>query len=162
MSSPTVIVITNAQLLLGDTSADVIPPTGTGSGENFSCQVTDAAINATPNLQKVPATFCVAESQVPAATGYELAITWLQDWTAAAGGLSMYAFDNDTLAKYFSLCLVGTADPIASGQVRIVAGAFGGTAATPLTAQAVWPVIGKPTISASALAVASAAPEYAA
>src|SRR5262245_50430884 len=99
MAAPTVIMITNAKLMLGDTAGDVNPP-GTGTGKAFECQVTSAAINANPNLQTVPATFCAPESQAPAATGWELAVTWLQDWTASAAGpapsLSQYAFTNDT------------------------------------------------------------------
>lgn len=152
MADPTVIVITNATLKLADDAATI----GTG-GEDFSCQVTSAAINANANLQTVPATFCAGESQAPAATGYELAITWLQDWTASGGGLSMYAFDNDTLTKAFSLTLVGATEPIATGSLRIVAGSFGGDAATPLTATQTWPIIGKPSITAPAIAVASSA-----
>lgn len=147
MAAATVIIVGNAKLVLGDALADVSPP-GTGTGKAFECQVTSAAINAVPNLQTVPATFCAGETQAPAPTGWELAITWLQDWTAAAGaGLSFYAFDNDTLTKYFSLTLIGSTAPIATGQVRIVAGSYGGDAATPLVASAVWPCLAKPAIS---------------
>ena len=142
MSAPTVITITNGKLTLADTQADLV-----AGGESFECQVTEASINATPNLQTVPATFCEPESQAPAATGYELAITWLQDWTLAAGGLSMYAFENDTKTKWFSLTLEGANDPVATGQVRLVAGSFGGPAGTPLTATATWPLAGKPNIT---------------
>jgi len=145
MAAPTVIVITDATLMLGDTAPDVVP--GTGTGEDFSCQVTSASVNSVPNLSDVPATFCAPASQAPAATGYELAVTWLQDWTASGGGLSQYAFDNDTEQKFFSLTLVGTTAPIIQGELRLVAGAFGGDAGTPLTTDAVWPVIGKPTIT---------------
>src|SRR5262245_1287439 len=99
MADPTVIIITDATLKLGDSETEV----GTGgTGVGFECQTTSAAINATPNLQTVPATFCSPASQAPAATGFELAVTWLQDWTAPGGGLSKYAFDNDTLTKWFS------------------------------------------------------------
>lgn len=159
MPNPTVIVITNAKFLLGDAAADVDPP-GTGTGKAFECQISSAAINATPNMQTVPATFCSPESQAPAATGFELALTWLQDWTASSAGvpgsLSAYALANDTLTKYFSLTLVGTAAPIATGQCRVVAGAYGGDAGTPLTATAVWPLVGKPTISEPTMAQAAA------
>jgi hypothetical protein len=152
MANPTVITIVDAQLVLSDTAITGPPFTG---GDDFSCQVTSAAINSTPNLQDVPATFCAGASQAPAATGYELAVSWLQDWTASTGGLSMYAFDNDTLTKYFALTLDTTSTPIATGELRIVPGAFGGDAGTPLLADAVWPIIGKPAISAPALAAAA-------
>lgn len=154
MPASTVIIITDAHLLLGDTAADVVP--GTGTGDAFECQLTQASINANPNLQTVPATFCNAESQAPAATGFELAITWLQDWTVA-DGLSFYAFTNDTLEKYFSLTLNDSTTPVATGQVRIVAGAYGGEAATPLTADAVWPCVAKPTITPPAATLAAQA-----
>jgi hypothetical protein len=144
MADPTVIVIANATLKLGDDDT-------LATSEDFSCQVSSAAINSTPNLQSVPATFCAAASQAPAATGYELAITWLQDWTAPGGGLSFYAYENDTLTKYFSLTLNDQTEPIATGQVRIVAGSFGGDAATPLTSAVVWPCVGKPVITPPAV-----------
>ena len=144
MTAPAVIVITNAHLMLGDTAADVVP--GTGTGDAFECQVTSAAINANANLQTVPATFCAAESQAPAASGWELALTWLQDWTVA-DGLSFFAFANDTLSKYFSLTLNDETTPVATGQVRIVAGAYGGDAATPLVATQNWPLVAKPDIT---------------
>lgn len=154
MAGPAVIVITNAKLMLGDTAADVTP--GTGTGDAFECQVTSAAINANANLQTVPATFCNAESQAPAATGWELALTWLQDWTVA-DGLSFYAFANDTLQKFFSLTLNDQTTPVATGEVRIVAGAYGGDAATPLTATSTWPLVAKPTITPPAASFASTA-----
>ena len=145
MTAPVVIVITNGTLTLADTEA------GLSAGEGFECQVSEAAINATPNLQTVPATFCEPESQSPAATGYELAITWLQDWTAEGGGLSNYAFVNDATTKWFELTLDGGTEPIATGQVRLVAGSFGGAAGTPLTATATWPLASKPTITVPAV-----------
>jgi hypothetical protein len=142
MSAPTVIVITNGTLTLADTEVDLAT-----SLNDFECQVSEAAINATPNLQTVPATFCEPESQSPAATGYELAITWLQDWTVPGGGLSNYAFINDAQTKWFQLTLDGAVAPIAKGQVRLVAGSFGGAAGTPLTATATWPLASKPVIT---------------
>lgn len=143
MSAPTVIVITEGVLKLADDAA------GLTTGEAFECQTTSAAINATPNLQPVPATFCEPASQAVAATGFELAITWLQDWTASGGGLSLYAFENDTATKAFSLALTADAAPIATGEVRIVAGSYGGDAGTPLVTSVVWPLVAKPSITAA-------------
>lgn len=142
MPAPTVITITNGLVKFADDEASL------ATGEAFECQVTEASINATPNLQTVPATWCSPESQSPAATGFELAITWLQDWTAADGGLSMYAFENDTKTKWFSMQLdVDDDTTVATGQVRVVAGSYGGAAGTPLTATATWPLAAKPTIT---------------
>ena len=144
MTAPTIIIITEGELALADSEEDL------ALGEyDFQCQVTEAAINATPNLQTVPATFCEPESQSPAATGFELAVTWLQDWTAPGGGLSKYAFDNDTLTKWFSLKL-DTGETVATGQTRIVAGAFGGAAGTPLSTSTTWPLASKPNITTPA------------
>lgn len=151
MADPTVIVITQGTLKLADDQA------GLTTGEAFECQTTSAAINATPNLQQVPATFCAPASQIPAATGYELAITWLQDWTAPGGGLSFYAYENDTQLKWFSLTLDGATAPIATGTVRIVAGSYGGDAGTPLVTSVTWPLPNKPTITAPAGGAALAA-----
>jgi hypothetical protein len=142
MPAPTVITITDGVLKLADTEA------GLTTGEAYECQVTEASINASPNLQTVPATWCAPESQSPAATGFELAITWLQDWTAPGGGLSMYAFTNDTQTKWFSMQLdADVATTVATGETRLVAGSYGGPAGTPLTATATWPLAGKPTIT---------------
>jgi hypothetical protein len=142
MSAPTVITITDGVVKFADDEA------GLTTGEAFECQVTEASINATPNLQTVPATWCAPESQAPAATGFELAITWLQDWTAPDGGLSMWAFTNDTNTKWFSMQLdKDDASTVATGQVRVVAGSYGGAAGTPLTATATWPLAAKPTIT---------------
>jgi hypothetical protein len=154
MADPTVIIITNAILKLGDTLADV---GDTGTGVAYECQTTSAAINATPNLQTVPATFCAPASQAPAATGFELAITWLQDWTVPGGGLSKYAFDHDTESKYFSLSLDSDSEPLATGQVRVVAGSYGGDAGVPLTATSTWPCVNKPTIEVAADTVSASA-----
>lgn len=146
MADPTVIVVTNGKLLLADDEA------GLATGVGYECQVSSAAINATPNLQQVPATFCAPASQAPAATGYELALTWLQDWTAPGGGLSGYAFLNDTLTKWFSLTLNDQTEPIATGSVRVVAGSYGGDAGVPLSSSTVWPLVNKPDITVPAAA----------
>jgi len=151
MSAPTVILITDGSLKLADTEA------GLDLGEAFECQVTEARIDVTPNLTTVPATFCAGESQAPAASGWVLAVAWLQDWTAPGGGLSGYAFTNDTVEKWFELKLdKDDTDAVATGQVRLVAGAYGGPAGTPLPASAEWPLAAKPDIPLPAPAVAAA------
>jgi hypothetical protein len=144
----TVIVITEAHLKIADSEA------GLSAAPDFQCQVTSAAITAVPNTQEVPATFCEAASSVPAATGWQLDLAWLQDWTVASG-LSEYAFDNDALPKWFSLSLSDAATPLVVGQAYVVAGAYGGDAGTPLAATATWPLLGKPTLTPTAAAVAA-------
>jgi hypothetical protein len=152
-----VLTITTAHLKLGDTSATVAQPAGTAP--DFACQVTNAAINSVPNMNTVPASFCAAASSAPGATGWELAITWLQDWdlipatATVVGSLSEYAFRYDAQAKWFSLSLTAAAPPLVVGQCYIVAGAYGGEAGTPLTADAVWPLLAKPTLTVGVSAV---------
>ena len=151
MAAPTVIVITDGSLKLADDEA------GLTLGESFECQVTEASINAVPNLETVPATFCAAETQAPSATGWTLAVSWLQDWTAPGGGLSGYTFTNDTAEKWFELKLdKDDLTPVATGQVRLVAGAFGGAAGIPLPATAEWPCSAKPDITMAAPVMADA------
>src|SRR5262245_57287849 len=99
MAAPTVIVVTNGSRKLADDAA------GLATGDAYECQVTSAAITSSPNLQTVPATFCAPETQTPAATGYTLDVSWLQDWTAPGGGLSFYAYEHDTEEKWFELKL---------------------------------------------------------
>jgi len=156
MADPTVIIVTDGTLMLADDEASL------ATGDAYECQVTSAAINATPNLQEVPATFCAPSSQAPAATGFELALTWLQDWTAPGGGLSYYAYLNDTLTKAFSLTLAGAVEPIATGSVRVVAGSYGGDAGTPLVTSTTWPCVNKPDITVPAALPLAAEPEPAA
>lgn len=152
--SRTVIQLNGATLKLADTSVALAT-----AQDVYSCQVTSAAINANSNSQTVPATFCEGESDMPAPTGFELALSWLQDWTDSAGGLSGYAFENDTLPKWFELSLDGGATVVASGQAYVVAGAFGGDAGTPLVTDAVWPLLAKPTITMPAVMAAGARTE---
>lgn len=147
-----VITITNAHLKIGDTATLTTSP-------DFACQVSSAAINAVPKLTTVPATFCAGESQSPGLTGWELVLTWLQDWDlvpaspTAVGSLSKYAFDNDAVMKFFSLSVSNAAAPLATGQCYVVAGSYGGEAGVPLTATATWPLLAKPGITAGVQAV---------
>lgn len=149
----TVIVITDATVKFADDEASL------ATAPDFKCQVVSAAINANPNLQTVPATFCAGETQVPGKTGFELALNWLQDWTAPGGGLSFYAYENDALEKYFSLSLNTDTEPLATGVCRVVSGAYGGDAGSPLQTTATWPCIGKPEIVVPAAAPLAAAAE---
>lgn len=149
--SRTVIVITNANLKIAATQG------GLATAPDFQCQISSAAVNANANTQTVPATFCAGESQAPGQTGWELALTWLQDWTLVdvpvgpppVLGLSKYAFDNDTKLVWFSLSVNTMTTPVCTGQAYVVAGSFGGDAGVPLTASAVWPLLAKPTITAA-------------
>lgn len=115
----------------------------------FSCQITDGALNASPNVtdETIPATWCQPEQTVPQVgeTSYTLDLTFLQDPQVAAG-LSRFLFENDAEEAWFFVGLDGDDPPKATGKVRLVAGTFGGPARTTLTATVSLPVVGKPSI----------------
>ena len=139
MAGPNTITIVKGQLRFA-----VSDDAGGGTGLlDANCQTTSAAVNATPNLQTVPATFCSPESQSPAATGWELAVTLLQDWEDP-DGICWYVFDHDTELADWELALSDDQDAIMHGQCRLVAASFGGDAGTVLTSQVTWPCTQKP------------------
>ena len=118
---------------------------------SWSCQVTSAALTASPNANDVtvPATFCQASSIVPqpGVTSYSLDGEFLQDPNVMTG-LSRYLFENDTEEAYFFLGLDGSTNPPkAIGRVRLVAGNFGGPARENLTASLALPLSRKPDIA---------------
>jgi len=122
---------------------------GLTAGTAYECQLTQAIINAIPNFTTIPATACAPATQSPGKTGWELAIDWLQDWTASLGGLSGFAYTNDTLAMWYELVVdTGTPTVKATGQVYLVSGSYGGPIGTgdALAASAVWPCLDKPVI----------------
>lgn len=138
--SQTVMVIKDCSVKFAAVEADLAT-----TAPDFTCQVTSLAITANPNLQTVPATFCQAESQAPAATGWQMDLTWLQDWSVATNGMSEFMFDNDAVKMFFE---VTPNDPEAvgmTGECWIVAGNYLGDAGTPLTASATFPLLAKPT-----------------
>jgi hypothetical protein len=149
MSGPVVLNIKDAtvQFALTETAVTTAP--------DFTCQVTSAAIKANPKLQTVPATFCAAESQSPSASGWQLDLTWLQDW-GATDSMSQFMFDNDTALMFFSIVPVDPAAPAATGQCYVVAGDYLGAAGTVLTATATCPLPVKPTITGAGTLVAEA------
>lgn len=136
----TVLVIKDASVQFADTSAAL------AAAPDFTCQVVSAAVNASPNLQTVPATFCGPESQAPSATSWAIDLNVLQDWGAiGSAGISEYLFDNDAKRKWF---LIQPYDPSVmgmTGECWLVAGSYLGDAGTPLQASVSFPCIAKPT-----------------
>jgi len=121
----------------------------TAAGNDFSCQVTTGALNASPNTtdDTTPATFCqpeVTETTV-GVTSFTLDATILQDPNISVGA-SAYAFEHDTKEVFWMLGLDGVNPPKAIGRARMVAGAFGGDARVTLTADLSLPVTRKPDI----------------
>jgi hypothetical protein len=140
----TAIIVTNAVVKFGPTASAVA----------YECQVTSAAINATPNLITVPATGCAPETQQPAATSWALALTYLQDWGNAAS-LSQYLFDNDTMEAEFEIHIASDPVPMATGVVRVVAGSYGGDFSQPLTSTVTMPCQEKPVIGTGVVLAAA-------
>jgi hypothetical protein len=145
-----VIVVTDATVRFGDVA----------TGTDYKCQTTNAELQATANLQTVPATGCQPETQVPAASSYVLHLEALQDWGATPDSLSQYLFDSETTEVDFSVSLDASdvAMPMASGKVRLVAGSYGGAFGTPLLLTVDLPVQGKPTIGPAATVLADREP----
>lgn len=141
----TALVLNNPIFKLADSEA------GLTAGTAYECQLTSAAITPQPQMNTIPPTGCAPATQSPGRTQWQLDMAWLQDWSAAAGGLSGYAYTNDTLPKWFSLALdsVGAPTVIATGQTYVVAGAYGGTFGdgSAAAATATWPCLDKPDIT---------------
>jgi hypothetical protein len=104
-------------------------------------------VTPTANNVDVPATFCVGASQTASPSSFSLDLTLLQDW-GAVDSASQYLFDHDAEVVDFTLegISVTGATVTVTGQVTVVAGALGGEAGTPLTADVSLPILGKPTI----------------
>jgi hypothetical protein len=149
----TVIVLNNPVLKLADTEA------GLTTGDAYECQITEAKVVATANLNTIPSTGCAPASQSPGKTSYALQLTWLQDWNL--DGLSQYAFANDTQPKWFEFTLdsVGAPTTKMTGQAYVVAGSYGGvfgdgSAAT--SDQQTWPCLDKPAVTVPVATAAAA------
>jgi hypothetical protein len=168
VAAASIINIKDCSVIFADDEAGLTATTPAPT--DFKCQVNSAEIQAQPKLQTVPATFCNPESQMPSATGWQLVITFLQDW-GATESLSQYLFDNDAELKWFMLSPTDvTLDdvPSATGQCWIVAGQYLGAAGAPVNATSTMPVPAKPTIapavgllSAQSEAVEDTDPAYA-
>jgi hypothetical protein len=133
-------------------------PVDPASLTDYSCQVVEARITATPNTTDVPATFCEAASKINVPSSFDLELQGLQDWGDSAG-LSQYLFDNDATQQAFALYIDQTTNPEATGIVSIAAGDFGGVAGEVLVLKLTLPILGKPTIVSTLVAAAEAQPE---
>jgi len=142
--SRTAIIMNNPTFKLATTQA------GLSAGTAYECQLTQAVINALPNFTTIPATSCAPATQSPGKTGWELQVDWLQDWSASLGGLSGFAYTNDTKPMWFEL-IADPATPAvkATGQVYLVSGSYGGPIGTgdAIAATATWPCLDKPVIA---------------
>ncbi len=118
-------------------------------GEGWVCQVTSAALTASPSTTTttVPATFCGPARDVPTPgeTSFSVDASFLQDPQIRAG-LSSFLYVNDTAEAYFLLGLDGDNPPKAAGRVRLGAGNFGGGARTNLTSDVSFGCLRRPDI----------------
>lgn len=85
----------------------------------------------------------VDPESVDRTTGWLLNISALQDFDNAAG-LQAYAFTNDGTTKFFEATL-SPDSPKYGGQVTVYAIKEGGDVKVRITADASWPITGKPT-----------------
>src|SRR4029077_10893082 len=152
MSDPKVITITDAPVALGPAPATG-QPIVVGTLTDFKCQITRAEITTTANSTTTDriATFCqpAAQTNVPVASSFALALEGFQDWTDSAG-ISAWLFGNDATVKAFALYLDKQTNPAAPGRVIVQAGNFAGLPQEPLTFAVELPIDGYPDIKNSA------------
>ena len=117
--------------------------------DDFRCQMTSGALEASPNLttETIPATGCSAEQTITTVgvTSYNLVLGHLQDPQVAAG-LTRFLFEHDTELAYFYFGMDGDNPPKAIGQLRVVAATIGGPMRTTLQASVTMPLEAKPSI----------------
>lgn len=139
--SRTVLTFTSPTFTVADTEL------GLATGDAYQCQLTRAQVVGTPSYSSIPATGCDGPAEVPSRSAWELQLAWLQDWTAADGGLSGYAFDHETELVWWKL-EQAAGGPAMTGTAYVAAGAFGGDfGGAPSLAEATWKCPTKPTRS---------------
>jgi hypothetical protein len=131
------------------TNADDVALSTVAEYTDFSCQMTQGELQASPNLtaETIPATGCDAEEtiQTVGQTSYSIVLGALQDPEVAAG-LSRFLFEHDTELVWFFFGMDGDDPPKAIGQVRCVAGTVGGSMRTTLQASVTLPCEAKPSV----------------
>jgi hypothetical protein len=108
------------------------------SSSYWSCQVTEATIDASPNAndETVDATWCEPSKVIPnpGETSFAINGNYLSD-SHFKDGLFAFLYAHDTKEAYFLMGLNGDeSPPRAIGRVRLVASSFGGPGRTSLTA----------------------------
>lgn len=149
------LTITDAtcQFALGETEP---PDWDAVSGiTDASCQVSSAAVVATPVTAQAAATFCEGATDLVGKSKWAIQVEGLQDVTTAAG-VSMFLFTNDASAGWVHL--VGVNTEAGATLVDIVApvtfaagNLLGPAGADPLTFSATLPCKAKPTVTHSAV-----------
>jgi hypothetical protein len=116
---------------------------------DFGCQITDGALNASPNTtaETIPATWCEPEEQITnvGRTSFSVDLGYLQD-PDIVDGLSQFLFEHDAEVAYFYMGMAGDDPPKAIGELRLQSGTIGGPGRATLTATVSLPVTGKPSV----------------
>lgn len=116
---------------------------------SWVCQVTNAALTATPNTTSTPrrGTFCAppANTVTVGEDDFAIDLGYFQD-PNAKDGLSRFLFQHRTKEAYVYFGGDGDDPPRAIGRVRLTSGNFGGNAYEDLTATSSMPLMRAPDI----------------
>lgn len=139
MPAATYMTLDGSVLVFADTEADLTATPDLDA----SCQISSAAISTVENSSDLPATMCAPAGTIALKSGATLDVTFLEDWSTAAG-FCWYAADHDAVELWFSFQLgpdptTGTA-PSYKGQVTLRRPTFGGDSGAPLEATSSYPV----------------------
>lgn len=125
--------------------------------DEFSCQVINWQLNPVPNTTQRPGTYCSPPLTKNAASSWQVAFNYLQDW-GATPSISQFMFDNDGELVYFTFDPTVEDVPSVAGSFWCVAGAYGGDAGTSWAYSGTCALEGVPTFTAP---VAADTDEYA-
>jgi hypothetical protein len=124
--------------------------------QEYGCQVINWSLDPVPNTTQRPGTFCVPPLTKNAASSWQVAFSYLQDW-GAANSISQFLFDNDAQLVFFEFTPDVDDVPVASGSFYAVAGSYGGDAGTSWQSTGTMAVEGVPVFTAP-VALAAFAP----
>lgn len=138
MAAAVYMTLDGSKLVFADTEADL----ATTPDSDASCQVSSAAITPVENSSDLPGTMCDPKGTIALPSGATLDVTFLQDWSQAAG-FCWYAADHDAVELWFKFDLgpdptVGT-PPSYTGQVTLRRPQYGGDSGAPLEATVSYP-----------------------
>jgi hypothetical protein len=137
MSTATYVTMTGSKLTFADSAADLDT-----AGTDATCQIIAATVEGVAKSSTIPATFCDPESDIAQASGRQLVLRFLQDWTNP-DGVCRYLDGADGTTVYFRLDLPpGAAKTTrAEGRCSAVAPAFGGETGQAVEATITLPVL---------------------
>jgi len=122
----------------------------------FSCQITNWALEPSPNTNTRAGTYCGPPVDVPGKSSWKLSFDFLQDW-GATPSLSEFTNTNDGVLCDFTFAPSNPTVPEASGSVWVTATAYGGEPGVSWATTGEWSVDGTPTFTPPVLLDAVAA-----